>query len=103
LGTGIGITVFGVFMSSVFSRAIELPSGLSSALGEQASRTIGDTYIAANRLPIEEGAALIAAGKAAFTQTHSVLLMTAAGVIAALAVVVFFTLAGYRRLPDTGH
>jgi DHA2 family multidrug resistance protein-like MFS transporter len=103
LGTGIGITVFGVFMSSVFSRAIELPSGLSSALGEQASRTIGDTYIAASRLPIEEGAALIAAGKAAFTQTHSVLLTAAAGVIAALAVVVFFTLAGYRSLSDARH
>jgi DHA2 family multidrug resistance protein-like MFS transporter len=103
LGTGIGITLFGVFMSSVFSRAIELPSGLSSALGEQASRTIGDTYIAASRLPIEEGAALIAAGKAAFTQTHSVLLMTSAGVIAALAVVVFFTLAGYRSLSDAQH
>jgi DHA2 family multidrug resistance protein-like MFS transporter len=103
LGTGIGVTVFGVFMSSVFSRAIALPSGLPSALGEQASKTIGDTYIAASRLPIEEGAALIAAGKAAFTQTHSVLLMTAAGVIATLAVVVFFTLAGYRSLSDARH
>ncbi|MBT3070662.1 hypothetical protein KKP04_07260 [Rhodomicrobium sp. Az07] len=43
-------------------------------------------------------AALIEAGKAAFTQTHTVLLTTAAGVIAMLAVVVFLTLAGYRSL-----
>lgn len=96
LGTGLGITLFGVFMSSVFSPAIELPSSLSQALAERASRTIGDTYIVASELPGEQGAALIEAGKAAFTQTHAVLLTTAAEVIAALAVVVFFTLAGYR-------
>lgn len=103
LGTGIGITVFGVFMSSVFSHAIQLPSNLSQTLAEQASRTIGDAYIVAGELPGESGAALIAAGKAAFTQTHSVLLMTSAGVIAALAIVVFFTLAGYRSLSDAQH
>jgi DHA2 family multidrug resistance protein-like MFS transporter len=102
LGTGLGITLFGVFMSGAFSRAIELPSSLLRPLAEQASRTIGDAYIVASELPGEQGAALIEAGKAAFTQTHAVLLTTAAVGIAALAVVVFFTLAGYRR-PSRGH
>lgn len=100
LGTGLGITLFGVFMSSVFSHAIALPSGLPQALGEQASKTIGDTYIVASRLSAEEGAALIEAGKTAFTQTHAVLLTTAAAVIGVLAIAVFFTLAGYRRQPN---
>ncbi len=103
LGTGLGITLFGVFMSSTFSRAIELPSSLSHALADQASRTIGDAYIVAGELPDEQGAALIEAGKAAFTQTHAVLLTTAAMVIAALAVVVFFSLAGYRSLSRAHH
>lgn len=103
LGTGLGITLFGVFMSSVFSRAIDLPFGLSQALAEQASRTIGDAYIVAGELPGEQAAALIEAGKAAFTQTHAVLLTTAAMMIAALAVVVFFTLAGYRNLSRAHH
>lgn len=103
LGTGLGITLFGVFMSGVFSRAIELPSGLPQALAEQASRTIGDTYIVAGRLAGAQGAALIEAGKAAFTQTHTVLLTTAATVIAMLAIAVFFTLAGYRKRPDARH
>lgn len=103
LGTGLGITLFGVFMSSTFSRAIELPSSLSRVLAEQASRTIGDTYIVASELPGEQGVALIEAGKAAFTQTHAVLLMTAAAVIAMLAVVVFFTLAGCRSLSRSHH
>ncbi|WP_316189592.1 MFS transporter [Bradyrhizobium sp. SZCCHNS1054] len=96
LGTGLGITLFGVFMSSVFGRAIVPPSGLSPALTEKASRTIGDAYIVAGELPGAQGAALIEAGKAAFSQTHPVLLTTAAVAIGALAVAVYFTLAGYR-------
>ncbi|WP_036792110.1 MFS transporter [Pleomorphomonas koreensis] len=103
LGTGLGITLFGVFMSSVFSRAIDLPSGLPQASAEQASRTIGDAYIVANELPFDQGASLIEASKAAFTQTHSVLLTTAAVVIAVLAVVVFLALARYRSLPPAHH
>ena len=89
LGSGLGITLFGVFMSSAFTRAIELPSSLKGALAEQASRTIGDAYIVASELPDERGAAFSEAGKAAFTQTHPMLLTTAAVVIAALAVAVF--------------
>lgn len=103
LGTGLGITLFGVFMSSAFSRAIDLPSGLSQALAEQASRTIGDAYIVAGQLPGEQGAALIEAGKAAFIQTHALLLTTAAAVIAALAVGVFLALAGSRSLSRPHH
>ena len=96
LGTGLGITLFGVFMSSVFSHAIDLPSGLSPDLAEEASRTIGDTYIVAGKIAGEQGETLIEAGKAAFSMAHAVLLMTAAGVIAILAVLVFFTLARHR-------
>ena len=103
LGTGLGITLFGVFMASAYSRAIDLPSSLSQPLAEQASRTIGDAYIVATMLPAEQSAALIEAGKTAFTQTHMVLLSTAALVIAALAVVIFFTLAGYRSVSRADH
>jgi DHA2 family multidrug resistance protein-like MFS transporter len=88
LGTGLGITLFGVFASAVFSRAVELPPHLAHDLAEQASRSIGDTYIVAGRIAGEQGEALIEAGKVAFSQAHAVLLTTAAGVIAILAVVV---------------
>ncbi|WP_210183555.1 MFS transporter [Hoeflea olei] len=98
LGTGLGITLFGVFMSSAFSRAIELPASLSQPLAEQAARSIGDVHIVARALGGDEAAALLEAGKAAFIHTHTALLMTAAAVIAALAVLVFFTLAGQRAL-----
>ena len=103
LGTGLGIAFFGMFMSGVFSRAIELPDTLPSALAAQAAQTIGDTYIVANQLGPEQAAALIEAGKTAFSQTHSVLLTTSAIVIATLAVVVFIIIAPDRRLPVTSH
>ncbi len=103
LGTGLGITLFGVVTSAVFSRAIELPAHLAQNLAEQASKTIGDTFIVAGLIAGEQGAALIEAGKVAFSQAHAVLLMTAAGVIAMLAVVVFFTLAGYRNSSRVHH
>jgi len=103
LGTGLGITLFGVFTSAVFSRAIELPPGLPQDLAEQAPRSIGDTYIVAGQVPGAQSQALIEAGKLAFTQAHSVLLTTAAGVIGVLAVVVFFTLARYRQPSRAVH
>ncbi|PZO64568.1 MAG: MFS transporter [Paracoccus denitrificans] len=96
LGTGMGITLFGVFMSSVFSRAITLPSELSANLATQASRTIGDTYIVAHQLDPQLGAALIAAGKVAFSQAHTQLLTAAGILIAALSGVVFMTLKGQQ-------
>ena len=96
LGTGVGITLFGVFMSSVFGRTIELPPGLAQPLADQAARSIGDTYLVAGQLAEEQGAALIEAGKAAFSATHSILLSTASFLIGLLGIVVFFMLKTYR-------
>lgn len=49
LGTGLGITLFGVFMASVFSSNLKIPTDLSSTLAEKASLSIGDTYLVANQ------------------------------------------------------
>lgn len=97
LGTGLGITFFGVFMASTFSRAIQLPATLSPELAAKAARSIGDTYLVAAGLPDDHGAALILAGKTAFRQTHTDLLTLAAAVIMALAVVVFIALSDPRH------
>ncbi len=103
LGTGLGITFFGVFLSSVFSHAIELPADLAPELATEAARSIGDTYIVAARLASAQGEALIAAGKAAFTQTHAVLLTTSGVLITVLALVVFLALAGHGREAGAQH
>jgi len=103
LGTGLGITLFGVFMATVFSRSIALPHDLALPLAQQASRSIGDVYLVANQLPSEQGAALIAAGKAAFSAAHVTLLSSAAAVMAALAIAVYFLLASYRPIGNSAH
>ncbi|GBR25679.1 major facilitator superfamily transporter [Acetobacter orleanensis NRIC 0473] len=100
LGSGLGITMFGVFMSGVFSHIIKLPASLPTALAQRSARTIGDSYIVAAELPASQGTALVEAAKAAFTKTHAILLTTSAGLIALLAVVVFVTLANYRSFPS---
>ncbi|MDZ7908069.1 MAG: MFS transporter [Gemmobacter sp.] len=97
LGTGLGITFFGVFMSGAFSRSIELPAGLAPDLSAEAARSIGDAFIVAARLGGAEGEALVAAGKAAFVQTHELLLTTSGIMMTALALLVFFALRGHGR------
>lgn len=96
LGSGLGIAFFGVFMSSVFGHMIELPPGLAVEQSVQAARSIGDTFLVAHHLATGQ-AELIEAGKTAFIATHSILLLTAAALIAALAVLVFFMLANHPR------
>lgn len=103
LGTGLGITLFGVFMSGVFARSLQLPADLAHDLAEQAARSIGDSYLVAQTLSPADGAALIEAGKAAFTTTHATLLTTSAAVIALLAVIIFVMLKSYRPTSAAGH
>lgn len=100
LGAGLGITVFGTFMSALFANGFVAPEGLASSLAHEAARSIGDSYLVAKELSAEQGAAVIAAGKAAFSATHSVLLSTAAAVIGILSVVVFFLLARVPQASD---
>ncbi|SIQ42089.1 MFS transporter, DHA2 family, multidrug resistance protein [Rhizobium sp. RU35A] len=102
LGTGLGITLFGVFMSAVFSHTIVLPPDLAPALAETAARSIGDTYLVARQLPPAEAQSLIDAGRQAFTATHSVLLTTAAALIGALSLLVLAMLKSYRPVSG-GH
>ena len=96
LGTGLGITLFGVFMATVYYDHLELPSTLPTHLAEQAKLSIGDTYLVANQLAAPQAEVLIAAGKAAFSTAHVSLLSAAGMMMAVLAIVVFFMLAKYQ-------
>lgn len=99
LGTGLGITLFGVFMSFVFGRNLIVPDTdeLPAELIEQAAISMGDTYLVAEQLSEAQAAALINAGKMAFSTTHSVLLMTAAALIGVLSILVFFLLSRVQK------
>jgi len=73
-----------------------VPSDLTAVLAEKARLSIGDTYLVASQLPVEQGTALINAGKIAFSSAHVNLLLTAGIIIGILSIVVFFMLAKYR-------
>lgn len=94
LGTGLGITFFGVFMSNVFSRTISLPVDLAASLAERAAQSIGDSYVVAHGLAEPQRAALIEAAKEAFSATHTMLLLTSSGMMGVLGVFVFIMLSG---------
>jgi DHA2 family multidrug resistance protein-like MFS transporter len=97
LGTGLGITFFGVFMSSVFRYSIVLDPELAAPLAERAVRSIGDSYLVARDLAEPQAQALIEAAKTAFSATHSILLLSSAAMVGVLAVAVFFMLSGFRK------
>ncbi|WP_332717071.1 MFS transporter [Pelagibacterium mangrovi] len=95
LGAGLGISIFGVLLSSVYASAISIPGALADRVEAGAANSIGETMIAAERLGAD-GAALAEAGRTAFTDAHAIVLLVAATAIALLSVAVFFALRGYR-------
>lgn len=97
LGTALGITFFGMFMSVVFAHMLELPVDLAQPLADRAMRSIGDSYIVAQGLIAPQSGALIKAASEAFSTTHSVLLMICSAMMGSLGVFVFFMLKGCRH------
>lgn len=92
LGTGLGITFFGVFMSSVFAKAIVLPANLTAIQADNAAKSIGDSFLIAEGLSRSEAADLIASAKIAFSATSSVLLTTCATALGVLSAIIFILL-----------
>jgi len=95
LGSGLGITFFGMFTSSVFRHSIALDAQLAEPLAERAALSIGDSYVVAKGLAEPQASALVEAAKAAFSASHSTLLLTSAAMLGALAVLVFFMMGEY--------
>lgn len=92
LGSGLGIMLFGVFLSSVYSHTIVLALDITSSQARHAARSIGDTHVVARDLAEPQAKALVAAGKAAFSSSHSILLMTSAVLLAVLSIAVTYLL-----------
>lgn len=96
LGSGLGITFFGVLISHVYSRTISLPRNLSAPLAERAARSIGDSYVVVRSLAEPQAETLIEAAKDAFTAAHAILLMTSSVMMGALGIFVFIMLSDYK-------
>lgn len=96
LGTGLGITVFGVTITSIYTRALQWPASVPAH--EEARHSIGETMSLASRLDSPARKLLEEAGRTAFSSAHSLVMTAAAALIALLAVVVFVQLRG-----ESGH
>lgn len=96
LGTGLGITCFGLLLTSSYEKAITLPTDMPATLAVMARQSIGETLMAAQTLAGPRGQALEEAGRQAFSASHSTVLLAAAVMISILSMIVFFALRRYR-------
>nr|WP_200841141.1 MFS transporter [Geminicoccus flavidas] len=86
LGGALGITFFGVLVSTVYRSSIDLPAAGGSSIGEAAT--------AAARLEGAEADALMRAAGSAFTAAHEAVLQGAAALIFLLAIFALVVLRG---------
>lgn len=92
LGGGLGITIFGVLVNSIYSQSFIAP--LDAAKG--AASSIGEAMTIANNTGGELGSRIISAARVAFVDAHGTVLMSVAILIALLALIVFVSLKGSR-------
>lgn len=92
LGSGLGITAFGILLATTYERSIHLPADVSISVIDAATRSIGDTMIAAKGLGEVQSQQLITAGQQAFSASHSMVLFSAAALIGVLSVLIMFVL-----------
>ena len=89
LGTGLGITAFGVLLSALYRSALRLPDSLRADLPRTAVESISDTMVAAELAGGPKGESIAEAARLAFSTAHSTVLLTAALLVGLLAVWVF--------------
>lgn len=92
LGTGLGITFFGIVLSQIFIRKFVISEALSNEIPKQVNNSIGDAMIVANELGGEKGQIIKKAATTAFQEAHNSVLLLAGFVLATLTVLLFFVL-----------
>jgi MFS transporter, DHA2 family, multidrug resistance protein len=107
LGGALGIAILGSVVTAIYRgvMAKPLPAGVPSHSAEAARETLGGAFAAAQQLPAETGAALLAAAREAFAQAFEVAAITCAIVALAAAVMAAIMLrnvgSGDRPAQDT--
>ncbi len=100
LGTGLGITLFGLLLTAIYGKAIRIPENMPDEVSAAAIRSIGEAMMAARSLDGDRETALLNAAREAFSVSHSVVLLSAAVLIGLMGVCVVFLLKNYRKLGD---
>lgn len=92
LGGGLGITIFGVLVNSIYRNSFVPPLGAV----ETASNSIGEAMTAANSAGGTLGSEIAAAARFAVVDAHGTVLISVSQIIALLAIVVFASLRGVK-------
>lgn len=95
LGAGIGVTIFGVMVNSLYRASFAL-----DAAHPGASNSIGEAMTLAHKLGGDDGSKIVAAAKTAFVGAHGSVLLSVAIVIGLLALAVF---AALRNAPSAAE
>ncbi|MCC9070880.1 MFS transporter [Flavobacterium sp. F-65] len=92
LGTGLGITFFGIILSQIFVKKFIISDELLNGVSKEVNNSIGDAMIVANELGGEKGEIIKKAAMTAFKDAHDVVLILAGSVLAILALTLVFIL-----------
>ncbi|MCD0474567.1 MFS transporter [Flavobacterium sp. EDS] len=98
LGTGLGITFFGIILSQIFIKKFIINEELLKELPKQVNNSIGDAMIVANELGGEKGEVIKKAAMTAFKDAHDVVLILAGTVLAILALILVFILPKEKKV-----
>ncbi|OLP46522.1 MFS transporter [Rhizobium oryziradicis] len=100
LGAGLGITFFGVLLTSHYQSSFGLSLSGAEAV---ASHSIGEAMHIARQIGGERGEAIAETARAAFSSAHGVVLTTTSALLFVLTFVVFFSLRNHKDQPSSGH
>lgn len=93
LGGGLGVTIFGVLVNSIYRHSFTVPAGAP----DTASNSIGEAMNAARDIGGGLGNEIVDAAKHAFAGAHGTVLMAVAIMIGLLSIAVFVALRGAPR------
>jgi DHA2 family multidrug resistance protein-like MFS transporter len=100
LGAGLGITLFGVLLSSSYANSLRLPEHLVGHLPSSATHSVGETIAAARSIGLDDNV-LKGAISAAFSSAHSTVLLTGALAFGLVGITVFVALRHYKPIEGT--
>lgn len=94
LGGALGIAILGSIGTAMYRNAMsdENPEGVSSAIKEQASETLGGAFAAAEQLPHTAKTALLASSQQAFTQAFELNGLISVAIAIGIAILIFMLL-----------
>ena len=90
LGGGIGITLFGILVNSVYGSSLDRTAAATGGI----DGSIGEAMAMAEKIGGAQGEAIATAARSAFSDAHSIVLAITAALIACLALAVFRALRG---------